>query len=194
MPRSKTYDPSDLLDAALRQFWAYGFSASSVDDLVRATGVSRHGLYAEHPGKEALFLACFAHYREKVVDPAFAQVEAPEAGLDAIASYFEQQIALAESVGLPGPGCFVGNASTETAPHDARVRLEVAAHNRRLKAGFRKALESHGLCQEAGAQADALLVFATGLWALSRIVDDAEVLRGTVRTYLNTLGMRVACT
>jgi len=45
-------------------FWAHGFSDTSLQDLERATGVNKSGLYAEFRDKEDLFVACLRHYLE----------------------------------------------------------------------------------------------------------------------------------
>lgn len=185
MPRKRAISRTGLLDRALARFWAHGYAATSVDDLVKATGVSRHGIYSDHGGKKALFLACFDRYADTVVTPAFAQVEATGAGIVAIAAYFEAQIARAEATGLPGPGCFVANSATEVAPHDPAARAFVTAHNDRLRAGFAKALSHDGLTDPA--LAGATLVFATGLWSLSRVMPDAAPLRASVAAYLSAL-------
>lgn len=44
-----------ILDAATRVFLRYGFKKTSMDDLARAAGLSRQGLYLHFPTKEALF-------------------------------------------------------------------------------------------------------------------------------------------
>jgi AcrR family transcriptional regulator len=44
-----------ILDAALRVFSRYGFKKTSMDDLARAAGLSRQGLYLHFATKEALF-------------------------------------------------------------------------------------------------------------------------------------------
>jgi TetR/AcrR family transcriptional regulator, transcriptional repressor for nem operon len=176
-----------MTDRALRKFWVSGYHATSMDDLVASTGVSRQGIYGAYGGKRALFLACFARYAELVVSPAFAAVEQPKAGLREIRDYFEYQIAAAEAAGLPGPGCFVANAATEMAPHDADVAAEVIRHNRRLAEGLLAALQ-----REAGRAvppdlALALIIFAAGLWSTSRVEPDAGRLRQAVATFLDTV-------
>ena len=45
-------------------FWTQGFSDTSLQDLERATGVNKSGLYAEFRDKEDLFVACLRHYLE----------------------------------------------------------------------------------------------------------------------------------
>ena len=188
MPRTKQYLTADLEHAALGVFWQNGYFATSMDDLVRATGVSRHGIYSDFGSKEGLFLACFDAYKAEIVDKAFAPVERNSAGLDAIATYFEAQIALAEAKGLPGPGCFVANAQTEVAPTNGRVAARVSAHNSRIYNGFRSVLRrlADRSVPEARVQALAsgLVLFANGLWSMSRTLADATPLRQAVKQQL----------
>ena len=169
----------------MRQFWVSGYHATSLDDLVAATRVSRHGIYQAFGGKRALYLACFARYAELVVSPAFAAVEKPRAGLPEIRSYFDHQIAAAEAAGLPGPGCFVANAATEVAPHDTDVATEVARHNGRLAEGFLLALQHEAGRAVSRDLALALVIFAAGLWSMSRVEPDAQVLRQAVTAFLD---------
>lgn len=187
MPRSKSHSKEALVSDAMHIFWTHGFAATSMDDLVRKTGVSRHGIYSDVGGKHDLYLAGFTAYQDEVVSPAFAQVEAEGAGLNEIAAYFESQIALAEAGGLPGPGCLAANAMTETAPHNDKVESEVKAHNRRLKEGFSNALSSVFKFEEVDDLAEFLLINAQGLWSLSRVVSDAAILRRHVATTMSLL-------
>jgi AcrR family transcriptional regulator len=46
-----------ILDAATAVFLRYGFKKTSMDDLARAAGLSRQGLYLHFPTKEELFKA-----------------------------------------------------------------------------------------------------------------------------------------
>ncbi|MEL7461301.1 MAG: TetR/AcrR family transcriptional regulator [Pseudomonadota bacterium] len=191
MPRTASYTSDQLVERALNLFWTSGYNATSMDALVAATGVSRHGIYKGYADKHALFLACFAKYQETVVSPAFCGVEDPGADLDAIARYFETQITAAEAAGLPGPGCFVANAATEVAPHDRATAALVSAHNDRLRRGFRNALRNVAPPSMADQTLDDLaetcVVFAGGLWAMSRATPDADPLRRAVHAFLGSL-------
>lgn len=197
MARIKSYTDDTLVDRALLTFWANGYFATSMDDLVRATDVSRHGIYKDFGGKKKLFLACFERYQNSIVSPAFARVEQPHADLTQIGEYFEYQITCAEKIGLPGHGCFVGNSNTEVAPHDLDVKNLVAQHNQRLKTGFANALENscHPTCktskQELAQLADTIVIFATGLWSLCRSIDDAAKLRNAVTMFLSAVAGRL---
>lgn len=190
MPRPTSFTSEQLSDRALQHFWAHGFHASSMDDLVKATGGSRHGIYSSFGDKKALFLACFDRYQQSVVTPAFEVVEAPDATLQSVSDYFERQISLGESVGLPGPGCFVANSATEVAPSDLDVMAEVARHNDRLRKGFASALQNTAPDldpQRTHELADVMVIYTNGLWTKSRTVSDGGVLRKAARSFLTLL-------
>lgn len=61
-------------------FWARGYYATSIDDLVGAAGVSRHGLYAKFHDKRGLFGTVMETYFETIVSPASGRVETEGAG------------------------------------------------------------------------------------------------------------------
>jgi TetR/AcrR family transcriptional regulator, transcriptional repressor for nem operon len=191
--RPKTYAPRDLALRAMAQFWTHGYHATSIDNLVTATGVSRHGLYAEFDDKHGLFVAAMRAYFETVVTPAFAPVEAKGAGFEQVRNFFETQIAMGEAAGLPGPGCLVANTMVEVGPHDEAFAQLVATHLRRLMTGFRRVLvnERRRLKPKAALDVDllafGLTVSAQGLWSVSRTVDRADLLRAYATQLIDDL-------
>jgi AcrR family transcriptional regulator len=52
---------AEILDAATAVFLRYGYRKTSMDDLARAAGLSRQGLYLHFRTKEALFHAVVEH-------------------------------------------------------------------------------------------------------------------------------------
>jgi TetR/AcrR family transcriptional regulator, copper-responsive repressor len=64
MGRPKSFSREEVLEKAMPVFWTHGFSDTSLQDLERATGVNKSGLYAEFRDKEDLFVACLRHYLE----------------------------------------------------------------------------------------------------------------------------------
>ena len=64
MGRPKNFSREEVLEKAMPVFWTHGFSDTSLQDLERATGVNKSGLYAEFRDKEDLFVACLRHYLE----------------------------------------------------------------------------------------------------------------------------------
>ncbi|MGY1742816.1 MULTISPECIES: TetR/AcrR family transcriptional regulator [unclassified Blastococcus] len=57
-----------LLDVAERLFAERGFEGTSMEDIARAAGVTRPVVYAHHPTKEAVFLACVRRARRELED------------------------------------------------------------------------------------------------------------------------------
>ncbi|WP_298337293.1 TetR/AcrR family transcriptional regulator [uncultured Erythrobacter sp.] len=168
-------------------FWQYGFEATSMADLITATGSTRQSIYGDFGNKDGLYRACFDLYRDEIVQPAISPLVDAESGLDSIAEYFETQIARAEAMGLPGPGCLVGNAMTEMAPCDQEIGDLVKQHNDRLTAGFANALPGHLTAAKRQELADFFVIAAQGLWAVSRVTASADELRARVRTILRMI-------
>jgi len=64
MGRPKNFSREGVLEKAMLVFWTHGFSDTTLQDLERATGVNKSGLYTEFRDKEDLFVACLRHYLE----------------------------------------------------------------------------------------------------------------------------------
>ncbi len=65
MGRPKEFDEAEVLERAVELFWARGYQATSVQDIVDHVGVNRQSLYNEFGGKDALFLAALRRYMER---------------------------------------------------------------------------------------------------------------------------------
>jgi AcrR family transcriptional regulator len=64
MGRPKGFSREEVLEKAMPVFWRHGFADTSLQELERATGVNKSGLYTEFRDKEDLFVACLRHYLE----------------------------------------------------------------------------------------------------------------------------------
>ena len=62
MARPRSFDEAVVVDAAARCFTELGYAATSVDDLVSATGLHRGSLYGAFGSKRGLFLAALARH------------------------------------------------------------------------------------------------------------------------------------
>lgn len=60
MGRPRTFSEPDVVARASAVFARLGFAATSVDDLVRATGVGRASLYGAFGSKDGLFQRCLS--------------------------------------------------------------------------------------------------------------------------------------
>jgi TetR/AcrR family transcriptional regulator, copper-responsive repressor len=64
MGRPKNFSREGVLEKAMPVFWKHGFADTSLQELERATGVNKSGLYTEFRDKGDLFVACLRHYLE----------------------------------------------------------------------------------------------------------------------------------
>ncbi|MEM8771444.1 MAG: TetR/AcrR family transcriptional regulator [Pseudomonadota bacterium] len=179
MARPPSFSADDIATRAMAHFWRYGFHGASISSLTDATGLNRKALYENYNGKEGIFAASLRTYIDRVVTPAFAQVEEDGADLSHIDRFFTAQIESGVKTGLPG--CFIANTMTESAPHVALFREIVNGHLARLRAGFSNALQNEASRRnrkdiDIGALAEFLTVSAQGLWTYSRTLSDPESL------------------
>lgn len=185
MPRQPEFDPATALDAAMTQFWQYGYFDTSVDDLVKATGVSRYGLYGTFGGKRELFLKALDNYRDVLVTYQLRGLEAEDAGWAEIEAYFDGLLELAKTP-RGQAGCFMCNSATELAPHEAEVEAKVGAHLGRLQRAFRKALENakgRGDLNELDVDmyADVLVGVTQSMFVLSRTPKNLSIIQNLVK-------------
>ena len=71
MGRPKNFSREGVLEKALPVFWKYGFADTSLQELEKATGVNKSGLYTEFADKGDLYLESLRHYLRKRQEEEF---------------------------------------------------------------------------------------------------------------------------
>ena len=61
-------DLTSILEAAMDVFYRYGFKKASMDDVARAAGLSRQGLYLKFRSKEELFRVALEHLVSRLLE------------------------------------------------------------------------------------------------------------------------------
>jgi TetR/AcrR family transcriptional regulator, transcriptional repressor for nem operon len=198
MPRPRSKSRDELISSAMGVFWENGFNATSVEDLVNATGVGRGGIYSDFGGKEDLFLACLEAYRARFADPAIHILTLGTDGLKSIEAYLDHFISLHEKRGMPGPGCFIATTMTELAPHNSEALRIVNAHSSELKAAFETSLKQATRTSdiqidetETAEIAEFLVTSSQGLWSYGKSISDILILKQFKATLLELLRFRL---
>ncbi len=126
----------------MRQFWERGYRATSVDDLVRATGVKPGSLYSAFPGgKHALLMGSLERYSRLVVPQKLGELEGPGASVAQVRAYFDGLVRdLLSPEGRQG--CLLVNSAIENAAADDEVAAVVRGHLARLERCFTAALRT----------------------------------------------------
>ena len=139
MARAKEFDREVVLERAMEFFWAQGYEAASMRELLDTMDIGRQSLYDTFGDKHSLFLASLKHYYEKGMRTVVAQLAAPEGGLSAIEEYFDGMARRMST--KPHRSCLLINSAIELAPHDPEVAAIVNRFVKKLRKGFAKALE-----------------------------------------------------
>ncbi|MFV2032085.1 MAG: TetR/AcrR family transcriptional regulator, partial [Gammaproteobacteria bacterium] len=62
MPRPREFDPKETLQTAIDLFWEKGYYDSSVDEVVKRSGVAKYGIYGTFGTKRELFVKALTQY------------------------------------------------------------------------------------------------------------------------------------
>lgn len=193
MPAEKQFDVDKVLDKAMRAFWARGYGATSMQDLVDCTGVNRGSLYATYGDKHTLFLAALRMYDETMRKKMLEDFETRFAAREAIRRLF---LAFSEQASPKGcnRGCFLTNTALELAAHDKEARHIVAEAQTQIEAFFarmiRKGQESGDLARhmDPSKAASGLLASLAGLVVLIRSRPEPALLQAVVDDAIGRLG------
>src|SRR5882672_9808522 len=79
MARPRGFDEEAVLRAAREQFWATGYAATSIDDILAVTGLGKGSLCGAFGDKHQLFVRVFNDYCDETVASARAALEGPDA-------------------------------------------------------------------------------------------------------------------
>ncbi|HYB29033.1 MAG TPA: TetR/AcrR family transcriptional regulator [Solirubrobacteraceae bacterium] len=142
MARPRQFDPEEVLDRSMREFWERGYHETSVDDLVAVTGVNPGSLYQAFPGgKRRLFLEALARYSRLVVPEKLGALQDAGAGLAELRAYFD---GLVDDLTTPEGrmGCLMVNSTMELAAEDSEVGAVVRSHMERLERNAERALRN----------------------------------------------------
>jgi AcrR family transcriptional regulator len=136
MARPRNFSRAGVLEKALPVFWKHGFADASLQELEKATGVNKSGLYAEFSGKEELFLESLRFYLDRMPQRGLLTVE--PLGWDNI----EQFLKLGPRNTEGQKGCFAVSSMRELAILPPAA-IEILGHGRvQLKQLIAKNIEA----------------------------------------------------
>lgn len=190
--RPRTFDPEQMLDQAMQVFWQRGYEATSLQDLLAATGLSKSSLYQTYPSKRALFEAALRHYCTQRGRELRERLQTAASPREFLRAWLLG--ALEEERASESPrGCMLVNVASEFSQADPAI----AALLQRGVAGLRQvlgeALERARACGELDAEADVqalagyLLCVMSGLRTQRKAGASAEALRAVIEVAMGCL-------
>lgn len=139
MARPKLFNPAEALYQVMVVFWRKGYEATSMIDLLEATGLNKSSLYGTFGGKRKLFISAFDTYRNdrrrdmrRVLGRGHAR--------QAIEEFFRMLFANPGTL-EPARGCMSINQGVEMAPHDPEIRARVMEDFRHIEDALTRVIE-----------------------------------------------------
>lgn len=121
-------------------FWAKGYEATSLADLMEATGLHKGSLYQAFGDKHTLFIQALKRYlsdMRRMKNELILQAETP---LDGIRAVTHGMLDFADGDCTCPKGCLAINSLVELAPHDTEVQEVLDDHMQRMRRAFAEAV------------------------------------------------------
>ena len=192
MVRTRTFDPTAALSRAVDLFSSKGYADTSMEDIVRATGVSRYGIYGTFGNKRELFEQALERYAEGMGKQSFLRLLEPDASLAHIRAIFDERVA--DMCCADGHrGCLFIHTAMQMAPDDKELQGVLQKFMKRMSKAFAIGLES---ARERGevradldvrAAGDMLTSTMFGLAVLGRTGFDRQTLDSIVEGTMRSL-------
>lgn len=192
MPWGKNFDVEQVLNRAMQAFWARGYEATSIQDLVNATGVNRASLYATYGDKREIFLASLKKYDSSVRSKMLSELSNADGPREAIEAVFDKFISQSSTANANW-GCLITNTALELAAHDAEIARLVNAAQDDMARFFEGMIERGKITGQIDVQVDAgqlariILAILLGLLVLLRSRPDASYLNEIKSSALSLL-------
>jgi TetR/AcrR family transcriptional repressor of nem operon len=130
MPRTgrpRAFDENNVLAEARDLFWAQGYGATSVQDLVDGLSLQRGSLYGAFGDKRALYLKAVTLYATENRRRLESALDGAQEVLPVLRRILAAPATLTSPAGRsPTRGCLVGNTTAELVPADEDARTLVS--------------------------------------------------------------------
>jgi AcrR family transcriptional regulator len=185
MGRPKAFDEEATLSTAMRTFWRFGYSRTTLDDLVAEMGINRPSLYATYGDKAQLFRLCLDRYAATITEERLRELFAHRAWDQAVAAYLRGWVHIFTDPQLPG-GCLLASHLDDESMQDGETRFSVQTHASASEKTLRMRLDAAASDGQLDSRhnraslARTILCFLAGLSTLSRHGTSRRLLLGAV--------------
>lgn len=192
MARHKEFDCDQALHQAMEVFWARGYEAASIQDLLAHMRINRQSLYDTFGDKHALYLRALDRYQEVENRKLFQLLEKSGSVKKALRQLFMGVVegALCDR---QRRGCFMGNAMSELAGRCKATADKTRNNMEAIEGAFHRALlrgkkdgELQGL-RDPRAVARFLYSTLQGLVLMAKATQDRKKLEDVVKITLSVL-------
>ncbi|MFF9044315.1 TetR/AcrR family transcriptional regulator [Streptomyces parvulus] len=192
MARPRKFDEDRVIRAVCDEFWDKGYAATSLEDLLRVSGLGKGSLYGAFGDKRSLFLRVLRHYDDANLLSLRERLESASRGADLVCE-FVLGPASDPTGAAARRGCLLANSNAELATSDPEVAAEARRSYDAITAILTEALERARREGDLAPDADpaetarAALVAQLGLLTLGRTGMDIGTLTAAAQSALARL-------
>jgi len=159
MARPRGFDELEVMESLMKVFWDKGYEATTMQDLVKASGLLKGSLYGAFGDKQTIYLAALKHYNRTRMHAQIEILNGEGSVRQNISRLFDNVIE-ATKRGVFAGGCLLCNASLEKAVTDKLVKNEIKTTIRRLKVAIVDAVKKEGVNEDQAASLAAFIISA----------------------------------
>lgn len=192
VPRPREFDEDCVVAAIRQEFWDKGYAATSVDDLMRVSGLGKGSLYGAFGDKHNLFLRVLREYNDANDRMLRERLASVPQGIDLVREFVRGPSC--DSTGASAQrGCLLANSTAELAARmpdvAAEARRSYDATAKILLEAIERAQREGDVDPDADANQIAYAVLAAqlGIVALGRTGMGVDTLASVAESVLERL-------
>jgi TetR/AcrR family transcriptional repressor of nem operon len=120
MPRQREFSPDEALQTVISLFWEKGYNGTSVDEVVKRTGVAKYGIYGTFGTKRELFKKALSQFAKDRRNDIQRPLRKADASLPDIRAFFKS---VPKTITQKGSqhGCLMCNTGVELGLGDPEI-------------------------------------------------------------------------
>lgn len=180
-----------VLAKAMEVFWAKGYEAASLSELLQNMEISRKSMYDTFGNKQALFLKALEHYAQTNLRSIKEQLSAPGSPLSNIEQLLQSW---QKTHGKPGSkGCMLGTSAADFDTSNVEIAPVLRSYFTRLENIYYEAVSQAQAAGELSTQvnprdiARMLLCTTQGMALVGRVLDSETIPQSVVLATIRAL-------
>ena len=188
---NKKFDPEVALQKAMEVFWARGYEAASLAELLKNMSISRKSMYDTFGNKQSLFLKALELYAQTELRSIRERLLAPGSTIENIEQLLNSW---QETHSKPNSkGCLLGTSTADFNTSDIEIAPVLRNYFIRLENIYYEAIAKAQAAGELNPKASVrdlarlLLCTTQGMALVGRVLDSETILQSVVSTTVEAL-------
>ena len=194
MGRKLEFNYARAIERATRVFWAKGYSAASMRDLLKAMGIGEGSFYHLFGSKNRLYLECLNHYNETVTRRRLEALDAEPSVRKGLRDFFKGLIDDLENPRKPHVCLMARSLSSDVmdeAELGASVKSGMKLFEERISARLEKAKATGELPSsfQIDLSAQIIFTFLQGYFRVVKVLKPRKEMWEQIEALLTRLGL-----